>query len=501
MPVQRPYPALLLLTGLVALGCSSIPNAPTPTRTLPSNATKPPESTPAPIKLASAQEPVPAKEPPPKMDDKKAGPKEKIDLPTAIQLCTLQNFRLQASATKIAQAESDLITASLIPNSSLYTDLQLIPLQRANLQNQLGPPQQDAIFAVPIDWLVYGKRTAAMQAQRLGVTVLQADQDDNIRRAVSQTVDTFYAVLQAEEMLKLTEEEHEEAKKLQAGIAKLVTAGKAGDFETNRAKLDVLETLLNVHARELDLATVKAKLRPLIGRTAADADFEVVGTLDVKAVVPVPDLKEALALAEARRPDLMSDRNSIAQAGAVVHLEQRRAKPQVALTPGWSYQYQRPINGFRNGSMLDVGVQFSLPITDRNQGNIRKAQWQLAEAQYTHQADIADVRAEVETVIATYSDAVEDITENNDPTTLKAAVELRKRAEADFLAGQRKIVELLDARRAATERQIRNIEFHATYWRVLNRLNMVVGLGSYDHATGATLPVEYGKEKKDPEKK
>ena len=37
----------------------------------------------------------------PKADDKNTGPKEKIDLPTAIQLCTLQNFRLQASATRI----------------------------------------------------------------------------------------------------------------------------------------------------------------------------------------------------------------------------------------------------------------------------------------------------------------------------------------------------------------------------------------------------------------
>ena len=78
------------------------------------------------------------------------------------------------------------------------------------------------------------------------------------------------------------------------------------------------------------------------------------------------------------------------------------------------------------------------------------------------------------------------------------------RAESDFLAGQRKMAELLDARHAATDRQIRNVEFHATYWRVLNRLNMAVGLGSYDHATGATQPVEYGKEKekdKEPEPK
>jgi cobalt-zinc-cadmium efflux system outer membrane protein len=428
---------------------------------------------------------------------KKDAPKERIDLPTAIQLCTLQNFKLLASATRIAMAEADLLTSSLIPNSAVYNDLQLIPLQATNPNQQLGPTQQDAIFAIPIDWLVFGKRVAAMQAQRLNVSVARADQEDEIRRAVSQTVDTFYAVLQAEEMLKLAEEEHESAKQVQAAIAKMPAAT---DIEKNRIRLEVLEALLNVHARDLELATIKAKLRPLIGRTATDPDFDVVGTLEVKAVVPVPDMKAAAAIAEQHRPDLISDRYSIAQADAAITHERRRARPQMYITPGWSYQWQRQITGFRNGSMLDTGIGLTLPITDRNQGNIRKAQWNLAQARYTQMADIADVRAEVEIVIATYSDAVEDVTENDDPATLKAAFELRKQTEKEFAAGQRKLVELLDARRASTERQARHIEFQGTYWRVLNRLNTVVGLNAYDHATRATMPVEYGKEEKEKDK-
>src|SRR5262249_10270583 len=157
-----------------------------------------------------------------------------------------------------------------------------------------------------------------------------------------------------------------ETKQIQALVGKQAEAKKAGDVDKNQVRLAVHEALLAVHARELDLASLKARLRPLIGRTATDPDFAVVGALRVKGVVPVPDLKAAIALAELHRPDLISDRNSIAQAGAVVNLEQRKAKPQVAITPGWSYQYQRNITGFRNGSMLDVGVQFSLPITDRN---------------------------------------------------------------------------------------------------------------------------------------
>src|SRR6202012_3825139 len=116
--------------------------------------------------------------------------------------------------------------------------------------------------------------------------------------------------------------------------------------------------------------------------------------LTVSAVVPPPSLEEAVALAEIHRPDLISGRKEIEQAAATVDLERRRARAQVAVQPGWSYQNQRFVNGFRNGSLLDLGVTTTLPLTDRNQGNIRKAQAFLAERQFTYNGDRADALAD-----------------------------------------------------------------------------------------------------------
>jgi cobalt-zinc-cadmium efflux system outer membrane protein len=451
-------------------------------------AEKPPES---PIRLASAA----VRQEPQKDAEQKAAPKEKIDLPTAIQLCTLQNFRLQASATKIAQAEADLLTASIIPNPTWFNDIQLLPLQRANFQNQLGPPQQDSIVTIPVDWLLFGKRAAAVQAQQLGVAVARAGQDDAIRKAVSDTVDTFYAILQAEEMLRLAEEDYEDAKQLEESVNKLAQAGKAGETERARVRLLVLDASMAAGARESELRKAKIKLRPLIGRTASDPDFDVVGTLEVKAVVPPPELKDAIALAEARRPDVASSRFVIDQATANIHSEQKKAKPQVAISPGWSYQYQRPISGFRNGSMIDAGLTVTLPITDRNQGAIRKAEWQLAEARLTYQANVADLRAEVEATVASYADAVDDVTKNDDPATVRSALEIRKKTDAEFLAGRQQLSEVIEARKLSQSWKSKHVEFRATYWRALNQLNTVVGLNPSDPAAGAKVPVEYGKEK------
>jgi cobalt-zinc-cadmium efflux system outer membrane protein len=418
-----------------------------------------------------------------------AQPKEKITLPLAIELCVMNNFRLLAGSEKVRQAEADLITASLIPNTSLFADYQLIPAQHVDIRNQLGPPEADVLWSVPIDWLLFGKRVAAMQAARLAIDISEADYADLHRQTVGRTVDAFYELLADEAYFKLSEENLTELQALEKLTEELARNKKAGTMELDRIKLAVHEALLERHDRELALEVAKARFRPLIGRTAADPDFEVEGALSVSAVVPPPKLEEAMALAEMHRPDLIAAQRAVDHANALVALERRRAKGQVSIQPGWSYYNQHWMNGQRNGSMVDFGISMTLPITDRNQGNIRKAQAQVIERQFTYQGDRADALAEVEASVATYADAVEHLTQFNTPETLKAARDLRKDMEAAYRAGERKLIELLDAQQAYHARLAHVIEFESDYWRGLNRLNVAVGLKAYDPEKGQTRPV------------
>ncbi len=169
---------------------------------------------------------------------------QKITLPLAIQMCVRQNFRIQAGAEKVRQAEGDLITASLIPNASVVADYQLIPLQHADINNQLGPPQADVMLTVPIDWLLFGKRVAAMHAAQLGIEVSNADYADVHRLQVGRTVDACYEILANEKYLKLAEENLEELQALEKLTEELAKNKKAGKIELDRMKLAVLEALL-----------------------------------------------------------------------------------------------------------------------------------------------------------------------------------------------------------------------------------------------------------------
>jgi outer membrane protein, heavy metal efflux system len=418
----------------------------------------------------------------------KSGPKKKLTLPTAIEMCISNNFRVLAGAERVQMAEADFITNSLIPNPSLFSDCQLIPLQHTDVKNQLGPSEWDTLVSFPVDWLLFGKRVAAMQAARLGVEVSSADHADILRTQVAMTVDAFYEVLMDEAYFKLAEKSLEELEALEKVTVEMAKNKKVADMDVDRIKLAVHEALLERHDRELATDIAKARLRPFLGRTAADEDYEVEGALTVQAIVPPMKLHEAVALAEANRPDLLAGRRSIDQANATVELEQRKALPQVAVQPGWSYYDQKHMNGMNNGSMFDIGISMSLPITDRNQGNIRKAQALVHERLLSYHGDRADALAEVEASVATYDDAVEHLTLFNTPETLKAAYDLRKTSETAYRSGDRKLIELLDAHKAYVDRLGHVIEFESTYWRALNKLNASVGLTGRNSTTGPEQP-------------
>ncbi len=416
-------------------------------------------------------------------------PKQKVTLPMAVEMCVNNNFRILAEAQKVRIAEADLTTSSLIPNPSLFADCQLIPLRHVEVTNQLGPPQWDTLVSFPIDWLLFGKRLAAIQASRLGIEVSEADFANVLRAQLARTVDAFYEVLMDEAYFKLSEKNVAELTELENLTKDLAKTKKVGGMELDRVKLAVHEAVLERHDRELALETAKARLRPFIGRTAADPDYEVEGALTVNAVVPPPKLEEAVALAEAHRPDLISGRKAIDQAHAVVDLERRKAKPTVSIQPGWTYQDQAHESIFHNGSLFDIGISTTLPFTDRNQGNIRKAKAAVEERQYTYQGDRADALVEVENSVLSYADSVEHLTLFNTPETLKAAYDLRKNVEAGYRAGNRSLIELLDAQKAYQSRLAHVIEFESFYWRSLNSLNAAVGLKAYDHERTATQPI------------
>ena len=423
-------------------------------------------------------DPVVAAAPPPSPSELNPVPvaeRPVVTLPDAVRECVLNNLRLKAGEERVRQVQADYITESLIPNTQLLAQAQLLPLTPIDQVNQAGPPQYDALLTVPIDWLVFGKRVAAQAAAQLNVDVARADQADLLRKEIAQTVDLFYDALEADIAVHLAEQEIQALELLEKAAQDRGKGDNKSAIEGGRVRLAILDAQRELRKRRGLAETTLAKLQVRMGRPPDTPDFVVRGTLSVRATAPALSVGQAWALAEQHRPDLVVARRAVVAADAAGERERKRAYPQVAITAGVDYQDQARITGFRNAWLWTAAVTTTLPFTDRNQGKILAAEAAARSARVGLGVATADARAEVEQAVAEYKEALAGVS-GEDAASLRMALEVRQATLAAYRKGDKDLVDALDAERAYRDR-VRNTLGNLTdYWQALNKLNAAVGV-------------------------
>jgi cobalt-zinc-cadmium efflux system outer membrane protein len=396
-----------------------------------------------------------------------------MSLDQAILTTLRADPKLRAAVENISQAQADLLTSSLPPNPTLTADAVLLPLRRIRLDEQGGPPQTDWMLGMPIDWFLFGKRAAAIESARLGVDVSAADYADQVRQRIANVIAAYFDVLEARAMYDLARQDLDELRRVESMTAERVRLGGAPGVDLDRARLAVFDARREVRNREVALAAALSKFRAFLGPAGADPALDVAGSLDVPSPVSPPSLKEMLVLAGQTRPDIISLRRQIAKAEAAIRSEQTKAWPSLAPSVGYTEQFQHSI-GFRDFPSWDVSVNLSLPLFDRNQGNIDKARSTEVQTALTLQSQLNDLRAEVEQAVDAFRIAYANVT-TNDPEQLRTAREVRDKIEQSYKAGGKTLLELLDAERAYRDARRTSILGQSTYWHSLHRLNAAVG--------------------------
>jgi cobalt-zinc-cadmium efflux system outer membrane protein len=405
--------------------------------------------------------------------EKPAEAKE-FTLNQAVQTALKSDPRINAALENISQAEADLITAGLIPNPQINTDMQLMPLNRPfTVDRQGGPPQFDFNVAMPIDWFLFGKRAAAITSGEQGVEAASADFANTVRLRIAATIASFYDVLEMQAMLEVAHENQSNLAKMEKIILNRVAFGGVGTIEADRIKLSIFSGHREVHARELDLAAALNRLRALLG-IEGNIPVKVKGTLEVESPVKPLEIESAFKWAEENRPDLSALRRQLDKADADINLQESKAYPQVTPTIGYSRQFQQQAIGFPDVNSWMAGVNVSVPIFDRNQGNIAKAKSIKNQTQFNLQAQLVDMRAEIDQAVKTFTSSYQFLT-NDDPGQLEAAINVRDKITQAYELGGKTLIEVLDAQRAYLETYRVHISGRSSYWHSLNQLNAVIG--------------------------
>ncbi|MBX7104050.1 MAG: TolC family protein [Gemmataceae bacterium] len=400
-----------------------------------------------------------------------AGP---ISLNQAISICLQSDPKLRAGFETIAQANADALTASLPPNPDMFIDGQLLPLGRPFSPDRPGgPTQQDLQFTYAIDWFLFGKRVAAMASASLAIKVTEAEYADLVRQRVTETAVAYYDVVEAKALVDLSRQDVENLEKVAGLIQKNIDAGVQARVDGDRVRLDLLNSRRVLRDSEAALVSARARLRSKLGRCDSDAAFDVAGTPDIAEPAEPLSVDQAMAVACENRPDLHAVRWKLAQARADVETERRKAYPRVSPLVGWSKQYQRPI-GAGDVDTYTLGLTVGLPLCDRNQGNREKAASQVVRGGFEVATREVELRAELESAIADFRTA----RANADAVSqdqLKLAESVREAINTAYRAGDKPLLDVLDAQRNYRETYRQFITSRANYWRSLARYQSAIG--------------------------
>lgn len=278
-------------------------------------------------------------------------PAAPLTLHTALALAAEANADLSAARHELAATDGAVQQAGLLPNPTL--EVERVDRKRAD-----DARETTFLLSQPLE--LGGKRGARMQAAehtRDSAAAALGARQAEIRANV---IDAWFAVLAAQEQLRLAQESSELAQRAAQATGRRVIAGKVSPVEETRAKVAAATVTLELLRARSELAVTRKKLAAMWGNPSprfdkADGDIDLLPSLPDQALLH-HRLAQAPAMALARSE--LASRQSLAQ------VELSKRVPDITLNLG------RKRSEELGRSQLIVGFSVPLPLFDRNQGNV-----------------------------------------------------------------------------------------------------------------------------------
>ncbi len=394
-----------------------------------------------------------------------------VTVDQAIREAIDHNLTLLAAKYDVTVAEARMITARLRPNPVLSLSADHLDWLGTGytLQNSAGPEE----YAGRTDFVLERgrKREARIAVATQDRDIARMNVSAAVRTLTLDVQNAFLDTLLAKENLQLAEDN---LKSLEGIVNINQTRVRAGDLapvELSRSQVASLQFQTAVQQARLRLIQAKNQLQLLMGRLVPAADFDVTG--DFRRDRIPQTLETASASALERRPDLSALR--ISQARSQADLRLQIAQGRVDYTVGSEYRRQQGLNGTGNS----VGFFFSapLPVFNRNQGEIARAERETEQAGARIRALEASVRNDVLNAWQRYQSS-QNLVQTVETNMLEQARSVRRITEYSYRRGEASLVEFLDAQRAFNDTVQTWNEARAEYARSLYQLESLAGLSS-----------------------
>lgn len=314
------------------------------------------------------------------------GQSVKLTLQEAGQRFATCNLELIAERYNIDIAEAEVIQARLFENP-------VISLEQ-NVYNRLNGKYFDVgkkgEAVIEIEQLIYiaGQRNKRVRVEKLNKEMAVYQFEEVLRTLRSELNSKFIEIYYTRKSLSVYDKEIDYLERLLEAMKEQNEKGNISLLEKSRIQALLLSLQQERNDALNRLIALQGDMRLLLG-LEADETFEPVFDASVlkqmdTGIVPFAELSERLA----GRPDMKMARTNIQVSRANVSLQKSLAFPEVSLKGSYD----------RAGNFCDnyfaVGLSISVPVFNRNQGNIKSAR--LTVLQNTNREELTRRQAETE---------------------------------------------------------------------------------------------------------
>ena len=391
-------------------------------------------------------------------------PQQTVTIDQAVGEAVARNLNLLAERFNVKVADAAVLTASLKPNPVVTVNFML-PDQ---ILVDAGISPHEQVFRTDYVFERGGKRERRVDQATLSKSVAELQLLNTTRSLILDVESACVDVQLAKLNLALAQDNLRAFNNVVQINTERVRTGDLSQVELARSRLAALQFQNDVRQQDTKLRVARNRLSTLIGHGPNGDALDITGDLrqDPRTLEYETIRRQALEI----RPDLRAVRTD--QARSVADLRLQLANGKIDYTVSGEYHRQESANVRGNS----YGVFFStpLPIFNRNQGEIARAQVQQEQLKTRVQALETDISTEVSNAYAQYS-TTRQIVDTTEQQMLTQAQDVRTTTEYSYRRGEATFVEFLDAVRAFNDTMHSYNDARAEHARSLYTLDALSG--------------------------
>jgi outer membrane protein, heavy metal efflux system len=385
-----------------------------------------------------------------------------LSLEAATEQFLRKNLAVEAARLEIGVAEAERIGARLRPRPGITVSAENLRLSGETPANRLH--EYGLLVAQPIE--LGNRKALRMEVAERTVSISETRLTEVLRRQLFDLKRTYYESVLAGVLLGIEQENRDNFE----GLVKFNTVRFEEGFiaEGDLLKVRLERTKFDFAVANAELSLRRAKIRLL--ESIGERDFERAVRVDISNRLQVPavelNLMQLKETALVNRPEIKVAEAEVALVQSTIKLERSRAKGEITPYAG----YKRV--GVDN--TLLAGVTVPLPIGNRNQSGIARAE---AE-QKVSETNVSLVRnrtlAEVESAYRAYETAREQV-RAYEAGLLKQADESREIQLAAYQEGATELITLIEAQKTRTEVRANYYRAIFDYYNSIFQLELATG--------------------------